>query len=77
MPTILILLNLSINRFFYLLFTGFLRVFYRLSRYAVTCVLLARTGIKTDKNLKTTLINCLCLVELGPESFDDPIRACL
>ena len=49
-------------------------MFYGLSRYAVTCVLLARTGIKTDKNLKTTLINCLCLVELGPESFDDPTR---
>ena len=56
MYTIMILLNLSVNRFFYLLFTRFLRVFYSLPRYAVTCVLLARTGIKTDKNLKTTLI---------------------
>ena len=48
------MLNLSINRFFYLLFTGFLRVFYRLSRYTVTCVLLVRIGIKPVKNLKTT-----------------------
>ena len=77
MYTILILLNLSVNRFFYLLFTRFLRVVYNLSRYAVTCVLLVRIGIKIDKNLKTTLINCLCLVGLGPESSDDPIRACL
>ena len=77
MYIILILLNLSVNIFFYLLFIGFLRVFYSLPRYAVTCVLFARIGIKMVKNLKTTLINCLCLVGLGPESFDDPIRACL
>ena len=77
MYTILIMLNLSVNRFFHLLFTRFLRVFYRFLRYAVTCVLLVRIGIKTDKNLKATINNCLCLVELRPESFDDPIRACL
>ena len=56
MYTVLILLNLYVNRFFHLLFTRFLRVFYSLSRYVVTCVLLVRIGIKPDKNLKTTLI---------------------
>ena len=56
MYTILILLNLSVNRFFYLRFIGFLRMFYSLSRYTVTCVFLVRIGIKTDKKLKMTLI---------------------
>ena len=56
MYTILILLNLSINRFFHLLFTRFLRVFYSIPRYAVTCVLLVRIGIKPVKNLKMNLI---------------------
>ena len=37
-------------------------------------MLLVRIGIKTDQNLKTTINNCLCLVELGPESFDDPTK---
>ena len=61
MYIILILLNLSVNRFFHLLFTRFLRVFFRFSRYAVTCVLLVRIGIKPVKNLKTTLIIvCAC-----------------
>ena len=56
MYTILILLNLSVNRFFHLFIIESLRVCYRYSRYAMTCVLFVRIGIKPDKNLKTILI---------------------
>ena len=74
MYTILILLNYSVNRFLYLLFIGVLQVFISLSRYAVTCVLLVRIGIKSDKNLKTTLIIVCAWSGLGRRVPTTPLE---
>ena len=48
----MILFDLSVNRFFLLFIFGLFRDFFQYTRYAVTCVLLVRIGIKPVNNLK-------------------------